>query len=136
MNEAAEISNTSTHQLLTRRRAGILLHITSLPGTGVVGDLGSDAYRFVDFLVSAGMCVWQILPIGPTMHDNSPYQSSSMYAGNPRLISLEMPQERGWLDETPAAEGKLSDEAKAYAIKLAWEGFKERASEGDLADFQ
>jgi 4-alpha-glucanotransferase len=129
-------SNQLPHQLLTRRRAGILLHITSLPGPGIVGDLGSNAYRFVDFLASAGITVWQILPIGPTMHDNSPYQSSSMYAGNPRMISLEMLLEKDWLKETPEISGKLSDEAKEYCINLAWEGFKERASKADQAELQ
>lgn len=124
------------HELLKRRRAGILLHITSLPGSGAVGDLGSQAYRFVDFLVSAGMSVWQILPIGPTMHDNSPYQSSSIYAGNPRLISLEMLREKGWLEAAPEESETLSDDAKADCIKLAWAGFKERAVAEDRAELQ
>ncbi len=132
----SESTTEPTHQLLTRRRAGILLHITSLPGPGVVGDLGSHAYRFIDFLASAGMSVWQILPIGPTMHDNSPYQSSSMYAGNPRLISLELPLEKGWLDALPITKEPLTDKAKASCIKLAWEGFKERASDEEQADLQ
>lgn len=136
MNEAAGTQFRSIHQLLTRRRAGILLHITSLPGPGEVGDLGSDAYRFVDFLVSMGMSVWQILPIGPTMHDNSPYQSSSVYAGNPRLISLELPLQKGWLEAMPKSHGGLTDETKGYAIKLAWEGFKEHADEADRDDYQ
>jgi 4-alpha-glucanotransferase len=101
-----------------------------------VGDLGSQAYRFVDFLASAGMTVWQILPIGPTMHDNSPYQSSSMYAGNSRLISLELPLEKGWLETLPEDAEPLSDLVKMYCIRLAWKGFKERASEQDRADLQ
>ncbi|MGD8911295.1 MAG: 4-alpha-glucanotransferase, partial [Candidatus Thiodiazotropha sp.] len=131
MNSVSEVEFRTVHQILTRRRAGILLHITSLPGPGDVGDLGSDAYRFVDFLVSSGMSVWQILPIGPTMHDNSPYQSSSVYAGNPCLISLELPLQKGWLEAEPKSEGTLSATVKGFAIKLAWEGFKERADEGD-----
>jgi 4-alpha-glucanotransferase len=101
-----------------------------------VGDLGSQAYRFVDFLASAGMTVWQILPIGPTMHDNSPYQSSSMYAGNPRLISLEMPLQKGWLNEPPDDAEPVTDSTKASCLKQAWKGFKERASEEDQADLQ
>ncbi|MCU7917492.1 MAG: 4-alpha-glucanotransferase [Candidatus Thiodiazotropha sp. (ex Epidulcina cf. delphinae)] len=136
MNEAANPQLRSTHQLLTRRRAGILLHITSLPGPASVGDLGSNAYRFVDFLVSCGITVWQILPIGPTMHDNSPYQSSSVYAGNPRLISLEMPRQRGWLNEMSEGDDVLTDPVRRQAVKSAWEGFKERASEEDRHDFQ
>ncbi|PVV05734.1 MAG: 4-alpha-glucanotransferase [gamma proteobacterium symbiont of Ctena orbiculata] len=131
MDSAAEEAYRAVHQILTRRRAGILLHITSLPGQGEVGDLGSDAYRFVDYLVSTGMSVWQILPIGPTMHDNSPYQSSSVYAGNPSLISLDLPLQKGWLEAMPESEATLADGVKGYAIKLAWEGFKERADEGD-----
>ena len=131
MSSSAASTNQACHQLLTRRRAGILLHVTSLPGPDGVGDLGSNAYRFVDFLVSAGMSVWQILPIGPTMHDNSPYQSSSVYAGNPRLISLEMPRERGWLEAAPLEGKALTEQAKMYHIRLAWEGFKERASKED-----
>ncbi len=132
----SEPSRDSYVSPLKQRRAGILLHITSLPGPGEVGDLGSQAYRFVDFLVSAGMTVWQILPIGPTMQDNSPYQSSSMYAGNPRLISLDLPLERGWLESIPEQCEELSDEAKAYCMNLSWEGFKQRASEADRADLQ
>ncbi|MEW8317084.1 MAG: 4-alpha-glucanotransferase [Candidatus Thiodiazotropha sp.] len=131
MNEATGRDFRSIHQLLTRRRAGILLHITSLPGPGEAGELGSDAYRFVDFLVSTGMSVWQILPIGPTMHDNSPYQSSSVYAGNPRLISLELPLQKGWLEAMPEYKGSMSD-----PIKLAWEGFKDRADEADRDAYQ
>ncbi|MEW8326296.1 MAG: 4-alpha-glucanotransferase [Candidatus Thiodiazotropha sp.] len=136
MNEATGRDFRSIHQLLTRRRAGILLHITSLPGPGEAGELGSDAYRFVDFLVSTGMSVWQILPIGPTMHDNSPYQSSSVYAGNPRLISLELPLQKGWLEAMPEYKGSMSDPIKRYAIKLAWEGFKDRADEADRDAYQ
>ncbi|MEW8518379.1 MAG: 4-alpha-glucanotransferase [Candidatus Thiodiazotropha sp.] len=136
MNEATGRDFRSIHQLLTRRRAGILLHITSLPGPGEAGELGSDAYRFVDLLVSTGMSVWQILPIGPTMHDNSPYQSSSVYAGNPRLISLELPLQKGWLEAMPEYKGSMSDPIKRYAIKLAWEGFKDRADEADRDAYQ
>jgi 4-alpha-glucanotransferase len=134
MNEAANPQLQPVHRLLTRRRAGILLHITSLPGPGSVGDLGINAYRFVDLLVDSGMTVWQILPIGPTMYDNSPYQSSSVYAGNPRLISLEMPFERGWLDEIP--EEVITDEYKQEAIKRSWQRFHEYASEAERLEYQ
>ncbi len=69
------------------RSAGILLHITSLPGRFGIGDLGESAYRFVDFLADAGMHVWQVLPLSPTIQCNSPYSSYSAFAGNPLLIS-------------------------------------------------
>ncbi|MBW9261372.1 MAG: 4-alpha-glucanotransferase [Candidatus Thiodiazotropha sp. (ex. Lucinisca nassula)] len=134
MNEAADPQLQPVHSLLKRRRAGVLLHITSLPGSAAAGDLGSNAYRFVDFLVASGMTVWQILPIGPTMHDNSPYQSSSVYAGNPRLISLEMLLERGWLDEMP--EGPISDEEKSNAIQSACKRFHDSASDEERHDYQ
>ena len=77
------------------RKSGILLHITSLPGPGGVGSLGKEAYAFADFLKRSGMSIWQVLPIGPTGYGESPYQSSSIYAGNPLLISVEKLREEG-----------------------------------------
>jgi len=71
------------------RASGILLHPTSLPGQFGIGDLGKEAYRFVDFLASTGQRLWQILPLGPTGYGDSPYQCLSVFAGNPLLISLE-----------------------------------------------
>jgi 4-alpha-glucanotransferase len=80
--------------LLDRRRAGVLLHPTSLPGR----TLGSDAYRFVDFLSACGMSVWQFLPLGPTHgRFGSPYQCLSVHAGNPQLISAQTLVDQGWL---------------------------------------
>jgi 4-alpha-glucanotransferase len=75
-----------------QRHAGVLLHVTSLPS----GDLGADAYRFVDFLNEAGISVWQVLPLGPTHEDLSPYQCLSAHAGNPKLISLQAVFEEPW----------------------------------------
>jgi 4-alpha-glucanotransferase len=135
MDETARQSGTHPPKVLNRRRAGILLHISSLPGPAVVGDLGSDAYRFVDFLQSCGVTVWQILPVNPTQFDGSPYQSSSVHAGNPRFISVEWLLEKGWLQEPPMEEETISDEGRAFAISLAWEGFKERASETERDEF-
>src|SRR5581483_2670829 len=80
------------------RAAGILLHPTSLPSRGGIGDFGPAAYRFVDFLASARQGVWQVLPLGPLGYGNSPYSSTSAFAGNPLLISLERLAEHGWLD--------------------------------------
>jgi 4-alpha-glucanotransferase len=71
------------------RASGILLHPTSLPGPYGIGDIGSIARQFVDFLVSAGQSIWQVLPLGPTGYGDSPYQCFSAFAGNPLLISLE-----------------------------------------------
>ncbi len=69
------------------RRSGILLHPTSLPSPGGIGDLGEEAYRFVDFLAAAGQRLWQVLPLSPIGFGNSPYSSLSVLAGNPLLIS-------------------------------------------------
>ncbi|MBN2712162.1 MAG: 4-alpha-glucanotransferase, partial [Planctomycetes bacterium] len=79
------------------RGAGILLHPTSLPGGHGIGDMGREAYRFVDFLTEAGFTLWQVLPLGPTGAANSPYQSLSSFAGNTLLISLEKLSELGLL---------------------------------------
>ena len=72
------------------RESGVLMHITSLPGKYGVGTMGKSAYEFVDFLRESGQSYWQILPLTPTGYGNSPYQSSSTFAGNPYLIDLEM----------------------------------------------
>jgi 4-alpha-glucanotransferase len=85
------------------RAAGILLHPTSLPARGGIGDFGPSAYRFVDFLASARQGLWQVLPLGPLGYGNSPYSSTSAFAGNPLLISLDRLADRGWIDP-----GKLS----------------------------
>ncbi|WP_072622455.1 4-alpha-glucanotransferase [Spirulina major] len=72
------------------RASGILLHPTSLPGPYGIGDLGQAAYDFVDFLVRSGQKLWQILPLGPTGYEHSPYTMNfSAFAGNPLMISLD-----------------------------------------------
>ena len=69
------------------RSAGILLHPTSLPGKYGIGDLGDDAFKFIDFVEKAGQNLWQVFPLGPTGYGDSPYQCFSAFAGNPNLIS-------------------------------------------------
>ncbi|HOO77776.1 MAG TPA: 4-alpha-glucanotransferase [bacterium] len=88
----------------TGRRAGILLHITSLPSDFGIGDLGPAAREFADFLAASGQVLWQILPLSPTSpaHGNSPYSSSSAYAGNPLLISPERMADDGLLSPREA----------------------------------
>jgi len=81
------------------RKAGVLLHPTSLPSKYGVGDFGREAYRFLDFLAEAGQKVWQILPLSPVGCSYSPYQSISAFAGNIMLIDLEELAARGWLTE-------------------------------------
>src|SRR5271166_2711903 len=71
------------------RGSGILLHVTSLPSTYGIGDLGPSAFAWIDRLHNAGQGWWQALPLGPTGYGNSPYQSLSSFAGNDLLISPE-----------------------------------------------
>jgi 4-alpha-glucanotransferase len=128
------MTHRTAHTPLQQRQAGILLHPTSLPGPWHCGDLGSEAWHFVDFLAAAGQHVWQILPLGPTHDDMSPYQSLSAHAGNPQLISIEALQAQGWLDG-----GVIPDprpEAKAPLIARAWHGFNARADDGARAELQ
>jgi 4-alpha-glucanotransferase len=83
------------------RKAGILLHPTSLPGSPGIGELGSRALAFVDFMRRAGQRLWQVLPLGPTGPDGSPYSSASAFAGNPLLISTERLVEEKLLEHLP-----------------------------------
>ncbi|MCW8911021.1 MAG: 4-alpha-glucanotransferase, partial [Gammaproteobacteria bacterium] len=82
-----------------KRRAGVLLHPTSLPNSPGNGDFGHQAYRFIEFLNKYGFKVWQMLPLGHTHDDRSPYQCLSTHAGNPLLISLDWLEDKGWLDK-------------------------------------
>lgn len=81
------------------RSSGILLHPTSHPGRYGIGELGREAYQFIDFLAQSGQKLWQILPLGPTGYGNSPYMSFSAIAGNHLLISLDILREKKLLSE-------------------------------------
>ncbi|HET8710111.1 MAG TPA: 4-alpha-glucanotransferase [Spongiibacteraceae bacterium] len=107
-------------EFFARRRAGVLLHVTSLPSKHPdhVGDLGSEAHRFLAFLAASGVGVWQMLPIGPTHDDRSPYQTLSTHAGNSDLISLEMLQQQGWL-QIGELHGLRADALAAAARRFA-----------------
>ncbi|PRQ03432.1 4-alpha-glucanotransferase [Enhygromyxa salina] len=83
--------------MITERTSGILLHPTSLPGPHGIGDLGPSAYHFVDWLVSAGQGLWQVLPLCPIGPGNSPYASVSAFAGSPLMVALEPLIAAGWL---------------------------------------
>ena len=78
---------------------GILLPIFSLPSKYGIGTFGREAYKFVDFLHSAGQSCWQILPMGHTSYGDSPYSSFSVFAGNPYFIDLEVLAEEGFIKE-------------------------------------
>jgi 4-alpha-glucanotransferase len=104
--------------MLFPRATGILLHPTSLPSRGGIGDFGPAAYEFVDFLAAARQGLWQVLPLGPPANGNSPYSSTSAFAGNPLLISLERLAERGWikLDSQATSLGAAAPAPRIDAI--------------------
>ena len=98
-----------------QRLSGILLHPTSLPSLGGIGDLGPAAYAFIDWLAEAKQGLWQLLPLGPVGLGNSPYSGTSAFAGNVLMISLERLVEEGWLErerlsELPGATGNVDFE--------------------------
>jgi 4-alpha-glucanotransferase len=126
------------NNVLNQRRAGVLLHITSLPGHDRQGDLGQNAYYFVDFLQNCGVSVWQTLPLGMPHGDGSPYQCLSAHAGNPELISLDQLVQSGWLsfsDQGPAIR-ESREFNKSDLVAQAYYGFLDRASEQDQEDFK
>lgn len=127
------------------RAAGVLLHPTSLPGRYGIGDLGNEAYRFVDFLVEARQAYWQILPLGPTGYGDSPYQSFSAFAGNPLLISPDMLVRDGYLPQTavstpPPFPADAVDfgwviDYKTKLFQQAYEYFREKGTAVQQAAF-
>ena len=103
------------------RASGVLLHPTSLPGPHGSGDLGPAAYHFVDWLKSAGQTLWQTLPLGGIGPGNSPYMSSSAFAGNVLLIDLAELQQRGWLGPQALANPPQADARRIdYASMVPW----------------
>jgi 4-alpha-glucanotransferase len=111
---------------LLQRQAGVVLHLTSLPGPHGCGDLGAPAHRFVDWLASAGQSLWQVLPVNPAGPGDSPYQSPSAFAGNPLLVALQPLVQAGWLDETLAPD--FSRQRVDYAAVTAWRRAQLRAA--------
>ncbi len=107
---------------MNERASGILLHPSSLPARGGIGNLGPAAYEFLDFLSSAKQTLWQILPLGPVAFGNSPYSSISAFAGNPLLVSLERLADAGWIDRgrlsmLPDSDGPV-DYDRVRAVKM------------------
>jgi 4-alpha-glucanotransferase len=120
------------------RSSGILLHPTSFPSRFGIGDLGLEAYRFIDCLAQSYQQYWQVLPLGPTGYGNSPYASYSAMAGNPLLISPEQLRDQGMLAEEDFANlpvfsiGKVAFEqvvsTKMPLLKKVYENFKVNAT--------
>ncbi len=129
---------------LRRRGAGLLLHVTSLPGGQGVGDLGPQAYLFADFLADSGLRWWQMLPVVPAGAGFSPYSSPSAFAGNPLLISLELLAQEGLLDAEDAQadfpEGRADFEAaaafKEARLRKASARFAERGETAMWEEFR
>ena len=113
---------------IDRRRSGVLLHISSLPGPFARGVLGEEAHTFIDLIADAGFTVWQFLPLGPTHDHGSPYESLSSAAGNPEFIDLRDCVNRGWLNDT-ACQAAHNDAASMHtALVQASDGFWQQYS--------
>lgn len=121
---------------LDKRRSGVLLHPSSLPGPFAMGVIGEDAYRFVDFLSDTGYSVWQTLPLGPTHADGSPYQTISVHAGNPHLIDLHWLVDQGWLAEQELHNYYSEVLGRPKCISLAAEKFRQTADEVQQSAFE
>jgi 4-alpha-glucanotransferase len=125
------------------RSSGILMHPTSMPGKFGIGDFGSEALDWIDFIADAGFAYWQILPLGPTGYGDSPYQCFSAFAGNPYLISPEWLLEWELIDQShinqnPAGKAEYVDYAEVIPYKVslldnAYRTFKQSGSE-QIAD--
>jgi len=128
------------------RRGGILLHPTSLPGPTEIGDFGTEAYAFIDFLKQSGNRLWQVLPLNPTGYGDSPFQCFSASAGNPLLISLEKLAEQGVLSKADLEHDKgfprdkVDYEAalhfKVPVLTKAAQTFLKRADRSERAAFE
>lgn len=132
---------------MKRRGSGILLHVTSLPSRSGIGDLGQEAYKFVDFLWETKQSFWQVLPLNPTdiIQGNSPYNSISAFAGNPLLINSELLVKEGFLSkedipQTPTFSKQKVDypaviEYKKKFLNTAYQNFKKEKNKYDYNKF-
>jgi 4-alpha-glucanotransferase len=130
---------------MNQRASGILLHPTSLSNAYPIGDLGPAATAFVDFMFTSGQRRWQMLPIGPTGGENSPYQSSSAFAGNPLLISPDRLVEQGFLNRQEivlfiSKDAGSVNYSEAARLKLGWlkkafEHFEKNRHSGRKSEF-
>ena len=142
--------NVAVHHAVARRRSGVLLHPTSLPGPHGSGDFGPGAYHFMDWLHGAGQSLWQVLPLNPIGPGNSPYAGVSAFGGNPLLVALEPLIEKEWLAAPSAADldsfnTTATDNRIDYGrtirwrmaqLRQAWAGFKVSAAADDRRALQ
>jgi 4-alpha-glucanotransferase len=127
--------------MLKERSCGILLHITSLPSSYGIGDLGPEAYKFADFMLQSGLTYWQILPLNPVEGKSgySPYSGLSAFAGNPMLISPELLLDEGYVQEQDLQHtAKFNDQQvmfepaislKKELLEKAYKSFEKKATE-------
>jgi len=120
-----------------KRASGILLPLFSLPSKRGRGDMGPEAYRFIDKLSMAGQRYWQVLPIGPANDKDCPYQSTSAFAGDPAYISLEKLEQRGLLDadRLSFAKANRSASSRDEVLRSAYLSFRLRGSGEELRAF-
>lgn len=133
--------------MMLKRASGMLLHVSSLPGKYGIGDLGSEARSWIDFLVEAKQSYWQVLPLNPTnaAGHNSPYQGSSTFAGNPLFLSPPLLRDEGLLtdddlssfpDLPPGRTDYPRVTAERYRLlRVAYERFKSRGRDSDFEVF-
>lgn len=118
-------------QILDKRRLGVLCHVTSLPNNASTGDFGG-ARVFIDFLNDCGVGVWQVLPLGPTHRDLSPYSCTSSQAGNPLLIDLQALVRKGWLAQADTG----SPEERHASLEIAYAGFVRQHNSSEEESYQ
>jgi len=129
-----------------RRVAGVLLHPTSLPSAYGIGELGDSAIELLDWAASAGMRIWQVLPLNPPGFGASPYGCLSSFAGNPMLISIQRLLQDGLLDAAGVGEvpGFSNDHVeldrvqpfKSALLHASWRRFEERATPALRAELE
>jgi len=131
--------------MIFERASGILFHPTSLPGPYGIGDIGPEAFSWVNYLSSTGCSLWQVLPLGPTGYGDSPYQCFSAFAGNPLLVSPDLLLAEELLDpdalimEGDFPKGKVDFGAvipyKLKILDLSYQHFQKQGSEDIHKDF-